>query len=265
MRQELIYELFRPEEAAAVNAVIEVGKEPLPDEILVDREVRALSERLQPKAEQIYWLLRQEIVRLKMAPGAAILEKELCARYGVSRTPVREAIKRLAEEDLVDVFPHSGTYVSSVSFPVAQEGFVIRRALEIESIRRVAQSITDADIVQLHSLIGDMRLILKRDLLEQYIDVDDAFHAKIAELSRYPRIWKFITMAKVHLDRMRQLSAPVPGHLAEVTEQHEAIVRALGRRNADQAELAMKIHLDTSFTVMSGLYQDGKLFRAEGA
>lgn len=212
------------------------------------------------KAEQIYGLLRQAIVRLRMAPGAAISEKELCLRYGVSRTPVREALKRLAEEDLVDVFPHSGTYVGKISYPVAEEGFVIRRALEIESIRRAAEIVTDRDVARLDGLIADMRAILKRDTLEDYIEVDDAFHSAIAEISRYPRIWKFITLAKVHLDRMRQLSAPVPGHLAEVTEQHAAIVRALERRNADQAELAMKIHLDGSFAVMSAMYEDGATF-----
>ena len=79
----------------------------------------------------------------------------------------------------------------------------------------------------------------------------------IARISGYPRIWKFITLAKVHLDRMRQLSAPVPGHLAEVTEQHAAIAQALQRGNAMQAELAMRIHLDSSFAVMAGMY-DGK-------
>ncbi|GGD98942.1 GntR family transcriptional regulator [Aureimonas endophytica] len=218
-------------------------------------------ERPLQKAEQIYGLLRQAIVRLAMVPGAAISEKELCLQYGVSRTPVREALKRLAEEDLVDVFPHSGTYVSKISYEVAEEGFVIRRALEIESIRRATRFVTEAEIRRLDALIAEMRDILRRDALTDYIEVDDAFHATIAEISRFPRIWKFINLMKAHLDRMRQLSAPVPGHLAEVTEQHAAIVRALERRNADQAELAMKIHLDASFAVMSAMHEDGQFFR----
>jgi len=70
----------------------------------------------------------------------------------------------------------------------------------------------------------------------------------------------------VHLDRMRQLSAPVPGHLAVVTEQHDTIVRALANRNADQAELAMRIHLDTSFAVMARMYEDQRgLFERKDA
>lgn len=219
------------------------------------------SERPIQKAEQIYGLLREAIVRLAMVPGAAISEKELCAQFGVSRTPVREALKRLVDEDLVDVFPHSGTYVSKISYEVAEEGFVIRRALEIESIRRATQFVSDPQIARLDALIAEMRDILRRGALNDYIVVDDAFHSAIAEISRYPRMWKFINLVKAHLDRMRQLSAPVPGHLAEVTEQHAAIVRALERRNADQAELAMKIHLDASFAVMSAMYEDGKFFK----
>ena len=228
------------------------------------KAIRKPGEKPIQKAEQIYEKLRQSIVRMAMIPGAAISEKELCLQYGVSRTPVREALKRLVDEDLVDVFPHSGTYVSKISYDVAEEGFVIRRALEIESIRRAVTFVTDADIARLDALIAAMRDILRRDALRDYIEVDDAFHSAIAEISRYPRIWKFINLVKAHLDRMRQLSAPVPGHLAEVTEQHAAIVRALERRNADQAELAMKIHLDASFAVMSAMYEDGTVFKRKG-
>ncbi|WP_062228018.1 GntR family transcriptional regulator [Aureimonas frigidaquae] len=226
-----------------------------------DLEAKSAPEKPVLKAEQIYEFLRDAIVRLRMVPGSVISEKELCLQYGVSRTPVREALKRLADEDLVDVFPHSGTYVSKISFDVAEEGFVIRRALEIESIRRAVAFVRDEDVVRLNGLIGDMRDILDRGALHEYIEVDDAFHSAIAGISQYPRIWKFINLVKAHLDRMRQLSAPVPGHLADVTEQHAAIVSAIERRNADQAELAMKIHLEASFAVMSAMYEEGRYFK----
>jgi GntR family transcriptional regulator, rspAB operon transcriptional repressor len=206
------------------------------------RDVRSPVERPVQKAEQIYESLRHSIVRLSMVPGAVISEKALCLEYGVSRTPVREALKRLAEE-----------------------GFVIRRALEIESIRRAVRFVAEDDIARLERMIAEMRDILDRGALHEYIEVDDAFHAAIAGISRYPRIWKFINQVKAHLDRMRQLSAPVPGHLAEVTEQHAAIVRAVERRNADQAELAMRIHLEASFEVMAAMVEDGGFFTPKDA
>ncbi len=213
-----------------------------------------MAEKNPAKSDQIYEQLRRAIVRLEMQPGAAISEKDICAQFNVSRTPVREALQRLAEEDLVDIFPHSGTWVSRISFALAEEGFVLRRALEVESVRKAAALITDAGIAELELIVTRMHRILREDRLADYLEVDDAFHAAIARISGYPRIWKFIGLAKVQLDRMRQLSAPVPGHLAEVTEQHVAIVQALGRRNPMQAELAMRIHLDSSFEVMASIY-----------
>ena len=208
------------------------------------------------KADQVYELLRRSIIMLEIQPGAPIVEKDICAELSVSRTPVREAVQKLAEEGLVHVIPHSGTYVSPISFQVAEEGFVIRRALEIESVRRAAQRFDEAGGADLDALIERMRSLIETGQLERYLDEDDALHARIAEMSGMPRIWKFITLAKVHLDRMRQLSAPVPGHLAMVTEQHAAIVAAIRAGKPDQAELAMRIHLESSFDVMARLYQE---------
>ena len=224
---------------------------------LRENQVEPPADRPATKSDQIYEFLRRAIVRLELQPGSAIQEKDIATRFEVSRTPVREALQRLAEEDLVHIYPHSGTWVSRISFRVAEEGFVLRRALEVESVRKAASRITEADAAQLNATIARMRVILQEDRLADYLEEDDAFHASIARISGYPRIWKFITLAKVHLDRMRQLSAPVPGHLAEVTEQHAAIAQALQRGNAMQAELAMRIHLDSSFAVMAGMY-DGK-------
>ena len=210
--------------------------------------------RLPHKADQVYELLRHSIVLLKIPPGAPIVERDICAELGMSRTPVREAVQRLAEEGLVDVIPHSGTYVSPISYQVAEEGFVVRRALEIESVRRAALNCTTAGGHELDAILARMRRLIEAGRLYDYIDEDDTLHAAIARLSGLPRIWKFITLAKVHLDRMRQMSAPVPGHLALVTEQHATIVAAIHARNPAQAELAMRIHLESSFDVMGRLY-----------
>ena len=216
------------------------------------------------KADQIYELLRHSIVMLELAPGAPIIERELCATWDVSRTPVREAVLRLAEEGLVVVVPHSGTHVSRISYRTAEEGFVIRRALEVEGVRRAASLVTETDAGELDSVILRMRQIIASQQLERYLDEDDTLHFTLARMSGMTRLWKFITIAKVDLDRMRQLSATVPGHLARVTEQHAAIVDAVKRGKADQAELAMRIHLESSFEVMSGLLRADDSIFVEG-
>jgi DNA-binding GntR family transcriptional regulator len=225
-----------------------------------------LETRPSQKADQVYELIRRSIIMLEMQPGAPIVEKSICSKLSVSRTPVREAIQRLAGEGLVNVIPHSGTYVSRISFEVAEEGFIIRRALEIESVRRASLRYSYAAGAELDAVLMRMRKLLKTNQLGNYLDEDDILHSTIARMSGLPRIWKFITMAKVHLDRMRQLSAPVPGHLAMVTEQHAAIVAALRSGKPDQAELAMRIHLESSFEVMTKLYhQETNMFASKEA
>jgi DNA-binding GntR family transcriptional regulator len=193
---------------------------------------------------------------LELQPGAPIVEKSIGSELSVSRTPIREAIQRLAEEGLVNVIPHSGTYVSPISFNVAEEGFIIRRALEIESVRRATLRYSYAAGAELDAVLMRMRKLLETNQLDRYLDEDDILHSTIARMSGKPRIWKFITMAKVHLDRMRQLSAPVPGHLAMVTDQHASIVAAVRSGKPDQAELAMRIHLESSFEVMTRVYHE---------
>lgn len=217
---------------------------------------RKMKSRPQQKADQVYESIRHSIIMLEMQPGAPIVEKSICSGLSVSRTPVREAIQRLAEEGLVNVIPHSRTYVSRISFEVAEEGFIIRRALEIESVRRATLRYSYAAGVELDAVLMRMQKLLDTNQLDRYLDEDDILHLTIARMSGMPRIWKFITMAKVHLDRMRQLSAPVPGHLAMVTEQHAAIVAAVRSGKPDQAELAMRIHLESSFEVMTRLYHE---------
>lgn len=218
------------------------------------------------KAQQIYESLRKAIVMLEMAPGSPISEKEICAAYGVSRTPVREAVLKLAEEGLANVIPHSGTYVSRISYQIAEEGFIIRRALEIESVRRAAARIDARGAAELDVIIRHMDDLIERDELATYIEADDALHGALARMSGLTRLWKFIQLAKVDLDRMRQLSAPVPGHLARVTEQHYQIVEAVRRGRPDEAELAMRIHLESSFEVMTSLVRAGQgLFLEEMA
>ncbi len=220
----------------------------------------------QQKADQVYDLIRHSIIMLEMQPGAPIVEKKICKQLSLSRTPVREAIQRLAEEGLVNVIPHSGTYVSHISSQVAEEGFIIRRALEIESVRRASLRYSYAAGAELEAILLRMQRLLKTNRLDRYLVEDDMLHSTIARMSGLPRIWKFITMAKVHLDRMRQLSAPVPGHLAMVTDQHVAIVAAVRSGKPDQAELAMRIHLESSFEVMTRLYhQKTNMFASKEA
>src|SRR5215468_7391889 len=136
--------------ALKVRRARAVSVSPLPVAAQVDRG--------QPIPEQVYRLLRQSIITLRLPPGATIIEKEITDQLGISRTPVRDALRQLADEGLVTIKPQSGTFVALIDRLQLEEGRVIRRALEIEAVRLAA---TRADAAAIERL-GDLLALQER-------------------------------------------------------------------------------------------------------
>lgn len=203
-----------------------------------------------PASVRIYDLLRERIVGGEMLPGAPVSEKELAEGYGVSRTPVREALLRLADERLIDIFPQRGTFVSRIRVEALRDGMVIREALERVAVRHAAAKVTDADI-------SELRLILDRQQAsEQMSDwsgfhaQDEEFHRRIAILSGHPNLWRVARQEKVQIDRCRVLHLPISGRRGLVMDEHRAILNGLAARDPDAAEQSMAEHLSN---VLPGL------------
>src|SRR5215467_3582875 len=148
-------------------------------------------------AARIYADLRAEMVSLARRPGEAISEGEIASYYGVSRTPVREAILKLSDEGLVEIFPQSGINVSRIPIAALPEAIVIRRALEQTTARLAAEQATSSQILALRSIVERQReadVAHDRDAFHQ---ADELFHATIAEIAGYPGIWKLILQVQV--------------------------------------------------------------------
>ena len=204
-------------------------------------------ERARPLRQQIYDIVRRWILTGELAPGVAVDEKAIAMRFGVSRTPVREAVKKLSDENLVDVKAQSGTIVSRIDHKLIWEAFIIRRALEVESVgiaaRRMSQKHEDR-LEELHLL---HRHAIERKRFVDAIARDDAFHSYISQISDLPRLWRAIEISKAQLDRCRYLAVPRPG-LAEATiEQHRRIIVALSQKDELLSREMMGEHLDRAF------------------
>ena len=204
-------------------------------------------DRARPLRDQIYPMVRTLILTGAIRPGEIIDEKAIAAQLQVSRTPVREAVKRLADEHLVEVIAQSATRAAKVDRKEIDESFLIRRALEMESAAqaatRMSQEHTDrlADILMQHS-----RAIERRHYVEA-IAHDDAFHRYITEISGLPRLWRMIEISKAQLDRCRHLMLPRAGQAEATLEQHREIIRTLNSRDPGKAAAAMKAHLDATY------------------
>ena len=195
-------------------------------------------------AARIYAELRAELVSLQRKPGDPILETEIARSYGVSRTPVREAILRLSDEGLVEIFPQSGIFVSRIPLAALPEAIIVRRSLEETMTRMATERASASQILGLHAILERQREADRAGDRKAFHQADEAFHAAIAEIAGHPGIWKLILQVKVHVDRFRRLALPQRGRMAEVIAEHEAIMAAIEARDATSAGAAMVTHLE---------------------
>jgi len=203
-------------------------------------------DRKSPLRDQIYQLVRTLIIIGQLRPEQAVNEVEIAEQLGVSRTPVREAVKRLSDEGLINVYAQTGTFVANISRDALEEAYVIRNALEVESVRRAASKITKQQVETLEDIIGQHQTAINRKRYTDAIRLDDQFHRTIAEINHLGMLWRAVDISKAQMDRGRYLALPKPG-LGETTiAQHQAILTALAARDEQQAMEAMRQHLDTS-------------------
>ena len=148
-------------------------------------------------ASRIYSDLRAELVSLRRLPGEAVSEAEIALSYGVSRTPVREAILKLSDEGLLEIFPQSGIIVSRIPVAALPEAIIIRKALEETTARLAAEHATSSQILALHSILERQREANAAKDRDAFHQADEMFHAAIAEVAGYPGIWKLILQVKV--------------------------------------------------------------------
>jgi GntR family transcriptional regulator, rspAB operon transcriptional repressor len=202
------------------------------------------SQRGATMASVVFRELRDEIVSMRRKPGEAIAEKQIAESYGVSRTPVREAVLRLADDGLVEVFPQSGTYVSRIPLYRLPEAIVIRKTLEEGTVRHAASRATAADIRALRANLELQERMRVSGDHEGFHQSDEAFHALLAEVSGYPGFWTVIQQVKVQVDRCRRLTLPEPGRLLKVIAEHTAVVEAIAAHDPERAVRSIAAHLD---------------------
>ncbi|WP_052265434.1 GntR family transcriptional regulator [Ruegeria sp. ANG-R] len=198
----------------------------------------------QTLADQIYEQLHHEITQLVLKPGTPILEREIATRFDASRTPVREAVLRLAREMLVEVLPKSGTFVARIPLSALPEALVARRAIECDLVARAAKLASPAKILRLRAIIEEGREAAASGSQAEFDKTDSAFHAEIAAISGYPGLWKLVLQVKTPTDRFRHMVLPVADRMQQVVSEHEGIADAIERGDAVEAAECMESHLN---------------------
>jgi DNA-binding GntR family transcriptional regulator len=201
-------------------------------------------------ARRVYLWLRQRIVEMSMLPGARIVEREIAEELGISRTPVHEAVQRLADEGLVEVLPRSGTFVARIPLDALEEAMLVRNALETAIIEKAAERATAEGVARLRAILDEQAATVEANDLRAFHRSDELFHATLAELSGYPGVWPIIQQAKTQMDRYRQLTLPLEGRMRGVLTEHRAVVDAVASGDPLVAVQAMREHLDHVMPVL---------------
>jgi DNA-binding GntR family transcriptional regulator len=200
-------------------------------------------DRRLPAAEQVYRALREAIVTCALEPNEAISESRLCGMFHVSRSPVRIAVTRLAEDGLIDIFPQRGTFVAPIKLRRMREAQLARTALEVALVAEAARRWQDRHTAELRAnLARQERHAQSGDSWRFYLD-NEAFHQVIARAAELDGFWTMFHGLKMLWDRIGHLANRMPAHMADIIEQHRRIARALERRDVRAARAAMRLHL----------------------
>lgn len=216
------------------------SSEAIPFPVSTDRQAKL---RRVTTAAAIFERLYADIVSLRMPPGMPLQEKRIAEDFGVSRTPVREALLRLSEGGLVDIYPQSGTVVSRVPVSAIPEAVVVRKALEGTTVERAAEVATGDDIARLEAIIARQKALAALGDTSGFHEEDEAFHEEIAEIAGYPGIWVILKTVKVQIDRARRLTLPALGRMDSVVREHRLILDAIATHDVAAARASMILHL----------------------
>jgi DNA-binding GntR family transcriptional regulator len=193
--------------------------------------------------QRVYQALRQAILSVAFRPGESLRKPEICAALGVSRSPVADAVARLAVEGLVRVVPQAGTFVARFSMADIREGAFLREAIELAAAERVAPAITEDQLVLLRrSLTVQAALLAEGDTAGFYAQ-DAAMHEQMLSFTGFRRLAQVSDTAWLHVNRARQLILPVPGRIEATLAEHRAIVAAFEARDPSAARDALRLHL----------------------
>ena len=194
-------------------------------------------------AEICYQSIKSAIVEDELKPGTVLQERALAEKLSVSRTPVREALQRLAKDGLVEIIPGKGAIVSKFTAEDVREILQIRELLEGLAARLTADNATTEDLEWMESLLSPTNQYLAEKRFKDLYEVDLKFHSFLAGKSQNSRLISILNMLGDQIRRMTSLSREDPIRASESIAQHKAILEAIKARDAETAEEAMRHHI----------------------
>ena len=200
--------------------------------------------------EQVVHRLRQMLVENRIAPGAKLNERELSEVLAVSRTPLREAIKMLAAEGLVELLPNRGAIAVELSEADVLNTFEVMSGLEAQSGELAAQRITDAELAEIRAMHYEMLAAYTRRDLPGYYRLNAAIHRAINAAAKNPVLTATYNQVNARLQAMRVRSNQDGAKWQAAVQEHELMVEALAARDPAAMRAVLASHLSNKLDVV---------------
>ncbi len=194
--------------------------------------------------EYVYRLLKTNIINLTLPPGQGISEQEIAEQLQVSRTPVREAFIKMAQEQLLDIYPQKGTYVSLIDTDQVEESKFARETLEKEVILQACAAFPGDDLFQLQSSLALQELCISEKNYKKFFELDEAMHGTIFKGCKKARTWTMLQQMNAHYNRVRMLNLSVGYDWDQLLYQHRELVRAIREKDKALAKRMIDLHLN---------------------
>lgn len=197
-------------------------------------------ERHQTLREKILETIREAILKGNLKPGEKVAEPELAERFGISRTPIREAFRQLESEGYLTVIPRKGAVVAALSERDIQEFYAIKSILEGYAAALAAEKLTDKELEKLEGVNQKLRTLAGEGDVKAFFRIHNEFHEIFLKAADNNKLYELIHQLGMKFSRLRMASLSVAGRMEISVEEHEKLLDAFRRKDGDAAENLVK-------------------------
>jgi DNA-binding GntR family transcriptional regulator len=197
-------------------------------------------ERHQTLREKILETIRESILKGTLSPGEKVAEPELAERFGISRTPIREAFRQLESEGYLTVIPRKGAVVTSLSERDVQEFYAIKSILEGYAARMAAENLTTKDIERLEAINNRLEQLAKEGDVKTFFRIHQEFHELFIRAAGNERLFEIISQLLMKFNRLRMASLSLPGRMEISVQEHHKIIAAFKSKDGELADNLVK-------------------------
>ncbi len=200
----------------------------------------------QPLSAGLYYEIQKDILSGELESGSKLTEAAICKRYGVSRTPVREAFRQLEADGLIENIPNRGAFVTGLTKRDISDLFDLRSLFEIQAVEWAIKRMTEDDIDVLREIVEFMEFYTLKDDIDKVLSFNTQFHNTIYAGTKDRMIEKTLSTYQTYLKHSAPAKTITSEYLRNVLEEHKAIFDAFENRNVAAGRKAMEYHMEQS-------------------